>query len=121
MYLSILLLFFACLVGLVTVLVTTSTGRPGYPGRSGLFEVKAKYRLEDGSSDYSFHFCEQSDGSFRVYILYPPGPTPHRLHDSESGAYICWSEPIPDLNAAKTVARAWSELTHRFLSTGQNF
>jgi hypothetical protein len=86
------------------------------------------YYSLDGTAAFRFRFEGQADGGIRIYILEQPSyagrdqgslPT-HRL--SAAGRfYICF-EPLPTTSEdARKVARAWSELTLRYVRTGERF
>lgn len=85
-----------------------------------------KYRTRDGRTDYAFEIIEVTPRSWRVYILDQPGyggratdgHSTHRLGDGR-GTYVCWTDPITTLDAAKTVAASWAEGTERYRATGR--
>ena len=85
-----------------------------------------KYRTKDSEQDYEFSFEEQSDGSWRAYIVSQPSydghpddsHTTHRL--SEGGRkYVCWDRPIRTLAEMKTVAALWADCTQAYRKTGR--
>lgn len=88
----------------------------------------AYYRTRDGRNDYRFEFVEQSNGTWRAYILEHPGyggrsassHATHRLSDSR-GYYICWNRSLRSLEEAKQVAALWAECTQLYISGGVGF
>ena len=87
------------------------------------------YRTKDGTTDYQFYFEEQSDRTWRVYILRQPpyrgrndsAHSTHRLSDSDGRKYICWAGAIRNLDEAKGVAALWADSTQRYISSGHTF
>ena len=80
------------------------------------------YRSTDGSSFFCFRFTLRGN-DFRIYILEFPNPSTgscHVLHDN-NGPYICWSQAIPSMAAAKRVAAMWAEATLVYQRTGRVF
>ena len=80
------------------------------------------YRSTDGSTLFRFRFTLRGN-DFRIHILEFPNPSTgscHVLQDS-SGPYICWSQPIPSMPAAKRVAGIWAEATLVYQRTGRTF
>jgi len=81
------------------------------------------YRTRDGE-DYRFAL-ERRKAGYRIYILDYTSERAersalHRLRD-HTGAYICWSGPIPTEAAALAVAAQWAENVQRYVRTGQAF
>ena len=89
---------------------------------------RAFYRTSDGAADYDFSFEERSDGTWRIYIECQPSyrgrnesaEATHRLRDG-SRRYVCWTDPIRSLSAAKQLAKAWADNTQKYIRTGQTF
>lgn len=89
---------------------------------------RAYYRTRDGEADYRFSFRQQSDGTWRAYVLQQPGyrgrsdgaHVTHRLRDA-NGHYICWTGPLRSLEEAKNVAAAWANRTQEYIATGRRF
>lgn len=88
--------------------------------------MRAHYRPTNGRIDYIFEF-EKIDGSYRIFIAHqPPYPagraqdavTTHRLGLGTARPYICWTDRIPTLDQAKTIAASWAENTERYIATG---
>lgn len=80
------------------------------------------YRSRDGSAFFRFRFAPFGEG-VRIYVLEFPNPqvgSCHVLHDSQ-GPYICWSQAIRSMAAAKAVAAMWSEATLVYQRTGRTF
>jgi len=94
----------------------------GHDGR------RIKYRCEDGRTDYEFCFTPLEDSTWRVYILNQPGyggrndslHATHRLID-DRGHYICWTDSLLTEEAARSVAKLWSECTQNYILTGERF
>ena len=86
------------------------------------------YRTKDGRADYHFSFEEQSDGTWRAYILDQPSyrsrdtsaHATHRLSDG-SRKYVCWTDPLYSLTKAKQVASFWADKTQKYIRTGKKF
>ncbi len=88
----------------------------------------AYYRTGDGAADYAFSFEEQQDGTWRVYVDGQPSyqgrasgaHATHRLSDG-GRKYICWTESLSTLDAAKQVAATWADKTQGYIRTGRTF
>lgn len=86
------------------------------------------YRTRSGHSLFEFGFHRRDNGAWRIYVLSQPSygcrasglHATHRLRD-DSGYYVCWQGRIANLREAKFVAQVWSELTERYIATGQSF
>lgn len=86
---------------------------------------QVKYRTKDGLADYLFSFEQQSDGSWRAYILDMPsygsrstsGTVTHRLYDGRH--YVCFTPPPRTLVDMQKVAAYWADLTQTYLRTGR--
>lgn len=91
-------------------------------------QYRASYRTLDGAANYVFAFEEQSDGTWRVYIERQPSyqgratgaHSTHRLSDGNR-KYICWTQPLLSLTAAKQVAAVWADKTQEYIRTGRTF
>ena len=80
------------------------------------------YRSTDGTAFFRFRFTLRGN-DVRIHILEFPNPgtgSCHVLHDSH-GPYVCWSKPIPSMDAAKRVAAIWAEATLVYQRTGRVF
>jgi hypothetical protein len=88
----------------------------------------ALYRASDGSCDYEFSFEEQTDGTWRPYIMNQPSyngretdqHSTHRLSDG-SRKYICWDRLLETLEEAKKVAAIWADKTQEYIRSGTRF
>lgn len=88
----------------------------------------ALYRTKDGLSDYRFSFEQESDGTWRVFILSyidyrgraSDCHSTHRLNDG-SRQYICWTAPIYSEADARAVAALWADKTQRYIRFGEAF
>jgi len=86
------------------------------------------YRTSDGAADYHFSVEEQSDGTWRVYIMDQPSyrgratdaHSTHRLSDG-GRKYICWTRSLSTLAEAKQVASLWADKTQDYIRTGSGF
>jgi hypothetical protein len=80
------------------------------------------YRTRDGLADYGFSIKFESDGGWRIYIIFQPFcqahdeslRLPYQSIDSKGRRYVDWSEKLDSLGDAKTVAALWAELAHRY-------
>lgn len=80
------------------------------------------YRSTDGRAFFRFRFTLRGN-DVRIYILEFPNPSTgscHVLHDN-NGPYVCWSQAIPSMAAAKRVAAMWAEATLVYQRTGRVF
>lgn len=83
------------------------------------------YRTQDGLADYGFSLEFQSDGSWRVYIIFQPFyrdrddglQLPHQSIDRNGRCYVNWTSKLDSLGDAKTVAALWAELIHHYQRT----
>ena len=85
-----------------------------------------KYTTLDRADTFDFDF-EYFDNqrTWRIYIVSAPSyraratsqVATHRLQEGGRN-YICWDAPIPTLDAAKAVARAWADATQIYIRTG---
>ena len=86
------------------------------------------YYSLDGTAALRFKFEVQTSGGIRIYILEQP---PYRGRSEESipthrivangRTFICF-DPLPQTaEDAKRIARAWAELTLRYIRTGERF
>ena len=89
---------------------------------------KTYYRSNDGGADYEFSFEEQSNGSWRAYIVSQPpyegrSTDAHSTHRLSAGGrqYVCWTQPLRTLAEAKQVAAAWADNTQKYIRTGKRF
>lgn len=85
-----------------------------------------KYTTLDRRDTFTFDFeYLQNAHTWRVYIVAAPPygsrstgqAATHRLLDHGRN-HICWDTPIPTLDAAKAVTRAWSDGTQIYIRTG---
>ena len=84
------------------------------------------YRTQDGIADYQFSFEQQSNGSWRVYILEQPSYEDrpanangtHRLTDMQGRSYICWTDALITYSDAERVAALWADATQVYIQTG---
>jgi hypothetical protein len=82
----------------------------------------------DASTHFRFRFAREASGEIRVYILEQPAygardrslRMTHRLGDHHPH-FICFEPPPRSTDEARRVARAWSELTLRYIRTGKTF
>lgn len=103
-------------------------GEPRLPGLLPHVPGTLVYYSLDGTAAFRFRFEIQPSGGIRIYVLEQPGyrgrseesiPT-HRIFD-QGRTYICF-DPLPQsTEEARKVARAWSELTLRYIRTGERF
>jgi len=80
------------------------------------------YRSRDGSSFFRFRIARSGD-DLRIHILEFPNRhigSCHVLHDAH-GPYICWSQAVHSMAAAKAVAAMWSEATLVYQRIGRTF
>ena len=97
-------------------IVNGSSGSPDSTSRT------LTYRSTDGRAFFRFRFTLRGN-DFRIHILEFPNPSTgscHVLHDN-NGPYICWSQAIPSMAAAKRVAAMWAEATLVYQQTGRVF
>lgn len=86
------------------------------------------YRTKDGLADYQFSFEQQSDGTWRIYILSNPSyrgraddcHSTHRLYDG-GRQYVCWTASIYSEADARAVAGLWTDKTQRYIRFGEAF
>lgn len=86
------------------------------------------YRTKDGRADYRFSFEEQSDGSWRAFIVSQPSyngrdegaHSTHRLTDG-GRRYICWTRSLWSLSDAQSVAALWADATQNYIRYGTPF
>lgn len=86
------------------------------------------YYSLNGTAAFRFKFEVQPRGGIRIYVLEQPQyrgrseesiPT-HRIFDN-GRTFICF-DPLPlTAEDARKVARAWAELTLRYIRTGERF
>lgn len=108
-----------------------STGPSGEPQLTALLPPvpgTLVYYSLDGTAAFRFKFEAQPSGGMRIYVLEQPGyrgrnqasiPT-HRMF-VDGRAFICF-EPLPTTTAdARRIARAWAELTLRYIRIGARF
>lgn len=90
------------------------------------YEIRnTDYTTLDRRMTFRFDFVQLESGGWQIYIVRQPSYGPratgagatHRLSDSR-GQYVCWNAPIPTLDAAKGVARAWADATQAYIETG---
>jgi len=114
----------AMLAGVVMLLGALVGAPRGDPGGRSMHT--AYYRSRDGRADYRFGFAQQSNGTWRVYILNQPDYGPHsaspyathRLSDGSPHYYICWIGVLRSLEQAKHVAALWADRTQQYIRTG---
>lgn len=88
----------------------------------------AYYRTKDGLADYLFSFEQESDGTWRAYILDQPDyrgrpddcHSTHRLTDG-GRHYVCWTRPLHSEREAREVAALWADKTQRYIRFGETF
>lgn len=86
------------------------------------------YYSLDGTAAFRFSFEAQPSGGVKIFVLQQPdyggrdqGALATHRHTEAGRFYICF-EPLPRTSEdARQVARAWSELTLRYVRTGQRF
>jgi hypothetical protein len=86
------------------------------------------YRTKDGQADYGFSFEEQSDGTWRSYVVRQPSyqgrdesaHSTHRMSD-RGRQYLDWGSPLRSLDQAKQVAALWADFTQNYIRTGARF
>lgn len=86
------------------------------------------YYSLDGTAAFRFKFEVKHAGGIRIYVLEQPPylgrseesiPT-HRIF-ANGRSFICF-DPLPTtIENARKVARAWAELTLRYIRTGERF
>ena len=80
------------------------------------------YRSRDGSECFRFRFTLHDNG-IRIGIVEYPNPDIGSCHvfcdDDED--FVCWSEPIRTMAAAKRVAAMWAEATLLYQRSGRVF
>lgn len=95
----------------------------------GIFYGTVKYRTRDGRADYVFSFEQQSNGSWRAYIVSQPSygllrdkdcHTTHRLTDG-GRHYVCWTNELRSLSELRQVAALWADSTQNYIRTGKRF
>ncbi len=104
------------------------TAEPRLPGLLPHIPGTLVYYSLDGTAAFRFKFEIQPSGGIRIYILEQPGyrgrseesiPT-HRIF-VQGRKFICF-DPLPQTTEqARKIARAWSELTLRYVRTGERF
>ena len=86
------------------------------------------YYSLDGTAAFRFRFEVQPRGGIRIHILEQPGycghseesiPT-HRIFEN-GHTFICFDPPPATTEDARRIARAWAELTLRYIRTGERF
>ena len=80
------------------------------------------YISYDRSSYFRFCFARCADG-IRIYVLVFPRPevgSCHVLRDA-FGSYICWTDSIPSMESAKSIAALWAEATLLYQRSGRAF
>lgn len=82
-----------------------------------------KYRSKDGTALFAFQFAQSGEGNIRIYVLDFPNADESVCHmlEDDYGDYICWSERIPSVPEARTVAAKWAEATLVYQRTGVTF
>lgn len=102
--------------------------RMGYEGKETgemIYYARETHGLTD--KEYRFNF-KLVNNEWRAYITKMPsygsretwGHVTHRHFDGEQ-PYICWDKKITDLKDMQTVAKAWSDMTQKYIATGQRF
>lgn len=84
------------------------------------------YRTKDKQADYTFSFEEQSDGTWRAYIVSQPSyqgraegaHDTHRLTDN-GRRYVCWDKPVRSFADMKKIAAAWADCTQFYITHGR--
>jgi len=106
--------------------LSESESRP--PGLLPYIPGTLVYYSLDGTAAFRFKFEIQPSDGIRIYVLEQPGyrgrseasiPT-HRIFD-QGRTFICF-DPLPQTTEeARKIARAWAELTLRYIRTGERF
>ena len=84
-----------------------------------------RYRTFDGV-DYSFTFAWlPPHQEWRIYIDFEPAygrreTGAHQSHRLGLGSrpYVCWTERLTTIDAAKQVAALWADATQHYIATG---
>lgn len=86
------------------------------------------YRTKDGLTDYQFSFEQESDGTWRAYLLTNVNYRGrsdgcHETHRLRAGAryYVCWTNPLISESDARAVAAIWADMTQRYIRFGERF
>lgn len=107
--------------------VVTATQSPRYrPAPSGPGVVY--YRTKNGRKSYAFDIRDCGGAGYRVYILEEPdygsrdssAHATHRLQD-EHGRYVCWTDRLETVAAAREVAALWADMTEDYILHGRTF
>ncbi len=116
------------LVGLLAAIAAASNDNSrssivsGSSGSSDITPRTFTYLSIDAIALFRFSFRPWGS-DVRIHILEFPNPSTgscHVLHDN-NGPYICWSQAIPSMAAAKRVAAMWAEATLLYQRTGRVF
>jgi len=88
----------------------------------------AYYRTKDGLADYQFSFEQESDGTWRAYILTDVdyrdrADDCHSTHRLTAGSrqYVCWTKPLHSEQEARQVAALWADATQQYIRCGARF
>lgn len=119
-------------------LVGTTTAKTLYLRSSGessgdpeskltTYTVYAETTSPGSDNRYVFTLKKLSSG-YRCYIDRTPSyrnrstsfHMTHRLSDNR-GEYICFTADLPYIAQARTLCKTWSDLTQRYIETGQTF
>jgi hypothetical protein len=92
----------------------------------GSFHSMIKYRTKDGQEDYVFSFEQQTNGTWRAYIVRQPpyhgrpegSHETHRLSDGDR-RYVCWLPEPRTLKDCKVIAAFWADHTQVYRRTGR--
>ena len=86
------------------------------------------YRTKDGQADYRFSIEQQTDGTYRSFILAQPpygsrATGPHETHRLTDGGrrYVCWDRPLRSENEAQSVVARWADATQEYIKSGRRF
>ncbi len=80
------------------------------------FRFSFEEQIIDGFENYDIYILDQPDYGGRADDLH----TTHRHADGDDRR-ICWTGPMPTLDEAMRIAGLWSDLTERYILTGQKF
>ena len=99
----------------------TATG--AVPGRGTYPPGYLIYRTKDGTSYFHFQCEPHEEEGIRIYIVQQPEGRTDGCHilKADDRPYVCWSGTIPDMGAARAIAREWSERELCYLRDGVTF
>lgn len=69
----------------------------------------------------AIHRLIETDKDLKTKINRYKHNTPSPISENDTVYYICWSAKITDLKTAKSIAKAWSEITAYYIRHGGSF